>query len=161
MSTCPQASSLETILAKKCGYTHGRTLIYTKYGLRISQSKMLGQRKPRRKSHKMIRTTRTWCSGLDSVCLRTCTLFPPNKCFTCFTSFCFSVEIHFLEMNRNGQDSALGQTSISAQKRKSYFKSLQVEVTQAQICLDKNLCLCSWKRQQQQQGDLRGSTDSR
>ena len=85
-------------------------------------------------------------------------LFPPNKCFTCF---CFSVEIHFLEMNPNGQDSALGQTSISAQKPKSYFKSLQVEVTQAQICLHKNLCLCSWKKQQQQQGDLRGSTDSR
>ena len=52
MSTCPQASSLEPILARKCGYTHGRTLIYTKYGLRISQSKMFGQRKPRRKSHK-------------------------------------------------------------------------------------------------------------
>lgn len=130
MSTCPQASSLEAILARKCGHTRGRTLIYTKYGLRISQSKTFGQRKPRRKSHKSdSTTTRTRRSGLAGVCLCTRTLFPPNKCFTCFTSFGFSVEIHFLEMNPNGQDSALGLTSISGQKPKSCFKSLHVEAT--------------------------------
>lgn len=70
MSTCPQASSLEAILARKCGHTRGRTLIYTKYGLRTSQSKTFGQRKPRRKSHKSdSTTTRTRRSGLASVCL--------------------------------------------------------------------------------------------
>ena len=31
------------------------------------------------------------------VCLSTCTLFPPNKCFTWFTTFHFFVEIHFLQ----------------------------------------------------------------
>ena len=83
-------------------------------------------------------TTRTRRSVLVSVCLFTCTLLPPNKCFT---SFGFSVEIHFLEMNPNGQDSALGLTSISGQKPKSCFKSLQVEATQVQTYLHKNLCL--------------------
>ena len=102
-------------------------------------------------------TTRTRRSVLVSVCLFTCTLLPPNKCFN---SFGFSVEIHFLEMNPNGQDSALGLTSISGQKPKSCFKSLKVEATQDQTYLHKNLCLSLFMKKKKK-GDLTCSTASR
>ena len=49
MSAYPQASSLDSILAKKCTRTLGRTLWQTKHRLRTRQSKMIGRRKPRKK----------------------------------------------------------------------------------------------------------------
>ena len=40
--------SVKSILAKRCMHTHGRIMIYTKYGLWTRQIKMIGQRKTRR-----------------------------------------------------------------------------------------------------------------
>lgn len=152
MSTCPQASSLEPNLANVGTHMGGHWYI-PNMDSESAKARCLAKGNLEKNLIKVIQsTTRTRRSVLASVCLFTCTLFPPNKCFTCFTSFGFSVEIHFLEMNPNGQDSALGLTSISGQKPKSCFKSLQVEATQAQTCLHKNLCLSlfRWKQQQQQ-----------
>ena len=47
-------------------------------------------------------TTRAWLSLSPPMCLSTRTCFPPNKHFTCFTTFCLYVEIHFYRADGPG-----------------------------------------------------------
>ena len=74
-----------------------------------------------------------------------CTHFPPNKHFSCFTTFCLYVEIHFFIADRPGpchwplvpgglvaripRSHCRCLTSISGGEPKSCFKPLQAEVT--------------------------------
>ena len=59
------------------------------------------------------------------VCLSTRTPFPPNKHFTCFTTFHFFVEIHFLQ-SRTGQGLVMGHEwlGLSALPAAAWLQSL-------------------------------------
>ena len=76
------------------------------------------------------------------MCLSTCTLLPPNKHFTCFTTFCLCVEIHFYtadgpgpyhwSMVPGGLVTRIQPSVISGQEPKSCSKPLQAEGTRDQ-----------------------------
>ena len=91
----PQASSLESILAKRCTCTQGRILRYTKHRLRTRQNKMIGQREEMPHKNDSNYHKGVTLSLSLPVCLSTHTLFPSNKHFMCFTTFHLYVEIHF------------------------------------------------------------------
>ena len=79
--------------------TKGRTLRKTKCGLRARQSKVIGQRKPRRTTLLVIQTT-TRAQLSEPVHVSLFVIFsPPNKHFTCFTTFHLFVKIHFYKAN--------------------------------------------------------------
>ena len=79
------------------------------------------------------------------MCLPTRTLFPPNKHFTCFTTFHLYVEIHFFKADGPGpchwplvpgglvariqHSHRNGLTSVSGWELKSCFKLLRAEAT--------------------------------
>ena len=69
--------------------THGRTLRYTKYGLRAQQSQVIDQGTPRRNSPcKRLVSLRAVCDS-ESPCVYPHVLFlSPNKHFARFTTFC-------------------------------------------------------------------------
>ena len=90
----PDAFSVKSILAKRCVCMHGRILRSTKRGLWTRQIIGTGQRNPRRNnSLKVIQTTtrvrlRDSPSGPARVSIhKHYTLLPPNKYFTCLTTF--------------------------------------------------------------------------
>ena len=59
------------------------------------------------------------------VCLSTHTLFPPNKHFTCFTTFCLFVGIHFYKADRPGALSlATGPRGLVARIQLSHWRGL-------------------------------------
>ena len=76
-------------------------------------------------------------------------LFPPNKHFTCFTTFCLCVKIHFCTADGPGAyhqplvpgglvariqcSHCCSQTSFSSWELKSCFKLLQAEVTREKV----------------------------
>ena len=77
-----------TILAKRCMGTPGRILRYTKYGLRTKRIKMIGQMKPRRNAPCKCESTTQQLSLSICPCAHiACTFFPPNKYYTCFSTF--------------------------------------------------------------------------
>ena len=122
---------------------------------KIPQAKQWGPKKKRQQKRvptetqkkypiKVIWTaTRVWLSLSPPLCLCTCTLFPPNKHLTCFTTFCLYVEIHFCTAEGPGPchrplvPSGLvariqcshcpGLTSVSGLELKSIFKPLQAK----------------------------------
>ena len=76
------------------------------------------------------------------MCLSTCTLLPPNKHFTSFTTFCLCVEIHFYTSDGpgpyhwslvpGGLVARIQPSVISGQEPKSCSKPLQAEGTRDQ-----------------------------
>ena len=102
----PLASSLESILAKKCACTEGRTLRYTKYSLKTRQSKIIGQRKCKRNSpqkwFKLRRGHNFFCEPVRMSIHKYWTLFHPNKCIMYLTLSCLYVKIHFYTDDRPG-----------------------------------------------------------
>ena len=106
---------------------------------------MIGQRKPRRNApYKWFKLPRRQDSLSESACVSLytyCTLFPPNKHFTCFTTFCLCGS-SFLQSQRARALSlatglvariqcshCLGLTPISGRELKPCFKPLQAEAT--------------------------------
>ena len=89
----PDASSLGSILAKRCMCTHGRILRYTRYGLWTRQITVSGQRRPERNSpYKWLYCHEGATQWLSIwVCLlsipRVLNSSLPSKYFTCFTTF--------------------------------------------------------------------------
>ena len=75
-------------------------------------------------------------------------LFPPNKCFTCFISFGFCGNLFFWKWILMARIQHSAWLQSLARNQSSVSKSLQVEATQAQTCLHKNLCLSlfRWKK---------------
>ena len=84
--------------------------------------------------------TRVWLSLSPPLCLCTCTLFPPNKHLTCFTTFCLYVEIHFYAVDGPGpcqwsriqSSHCHGLTSICGWKPQPCFKPLLPEAIRDQ-----------------------------
>ena len=91
---CSDAFSVKFNLAKKLMRTHRRTLRYTKFGLWTRQSWWLAKGNLEEIPHKSNSncheaSTQGLPSESASVSIHTyCTLFLPNKHFTCFTTFC-------------------------------------------------------------------------
>ena len=95
MSRYPQAFSLESTLVNRCMCTNGRTLRYTKCRLRTRRGKVIGQRKLRRSDRSYRESTTLSLS--PPMCLFTQTvLFPSNRHFTCFATFCLLSGSSFL-----------------------------------------------------------------
>ena len=130
---------------------------------------MIGQRKPgRNASYKWFKLTQghNSLSEPTHVCLFTCTIFPPNKHFTCFTIFRLCGN-SFLQrwraralslasglVVRIQRSHCCGLTSISGREPKSCFKPLKAEATEiiksshksirGQIIQFKNMFLISY-----------------
>ena len=119
-----------------------------KHRLKIRQSKMIDQRKPRKYVLGKWFKPPGGCnffSEFACVYLFTHTLFPPNKHFTFLTTFCFFVEIHFHKADDPGpchwppvrgrlvaripHAHCCDPTSVSSQELKSCFKPRQVKAT--------------------------------
>ena len=148
----PQASLVESILAKRYTRTHGKILRYTRYGLWTRQIKMIGPRKPRRNApYKWFKLPR----GRDSLWAHLCVYPLVLYSFLLINTLLVSLLSVFLGIlflqSRRARTLSLtpglvagirrshcrDPTLITGQELKPCFKPLQAEVTRDQSYIRK------------------------